>query len=313
MASLEHVKRVETLGRRLQLNAGQIGGRHAHRAAWSEASSNVHARYSSSSTSRYARVELRSEPASTSAYSSFVRGDVATSGVAAARRVAAPTQARAAAPASPGRPLPPSVRDPLRPLLGPEVDSVRIYRSGARADDSARDARGVPLRATAVALGKNVVVERAASRPQGSSFQALLAHEAAHAVWSQRASVGVARSTAVGRAKEERSADAVAALAMVGRTAPATRAPKSGTSPPPSGKSGRADVATAAGTWTAPLGSGSSQQSTALRPMFGHEHAVEPTQGAASVAPPALNLEALKDAVLRELVQRIKCDAERGG
>jgi hypothetical protein len=101
---------------------------------------------------------------------------------------------------APGRPLPAETRDRLRPLLGAEVDAVRVH------DGKLADAVAHEHRADAVTVGRDVYFRRGLFQPGEPAGLALLAHEATHVVEALRPGAAWKRATATGMEQEERKA-----------------------------------------------------------------------------------------------------------
>jgi len=211
-----------------------------------------------------------------------------------------------------GQPLPVDVRARLREVAGPGADTMRV-RTDASADVLAR-----AHRADAVTVGTQVHVRAGRYRPDTAEGFALLAHEASHVTAllgrSER------RTAPGGPAAEEAEAVRVEAIA---RRSPAPRdsAVHSGELPH------RFSPAASAGPSAVPLRAapgGPAPATAAASPPRGATPA--PAAAAAGMPmradtdradvaaqAPFLDVEALRQSIVDDLMRRVRTDFERGG
>jgi hypothetical protein len=189
-------------------------------------------------------------------------------------------------PLSPLSGLPADVAQRLRTAVGAEVEHLVVHTDD-RADTVAREHR-----ADAVTVGHEIHFRTGRFRPAEPAGFALLAHEAWHATADQRGGTAH-RTTHHGAATEERHARAVERQLLSAPAHPAPLAPRAAIPSP----------ATAPPIAPAPA-------TPAARPMA----AAEDRDLAASQGepPPALDLGALREEFLRDVLRQVRTDLERG-
>lgn len=188
----------------------------------------------------------------------------------------------------PPQDLPSDVRERLLPHVGEAARELRVH-DGEHADRVAR-----LHRADAVAFGPDVYFARGRYQPREPSGFALLAHEAVHVRQASRPDAGWQRASAHGLAVEEATADAIERAAQrrrpislsAGLGEPAGHALPPVNAPVPAG--------------VAP---------PAQRPMAA---SVDRNLELAAAAP-AIDVESLRQGLMRELMSQIRADMERGG
>lgn len=194
----------------------------------------------------------------------------------------------APSPASPGgQGLPGHVRERLRAPLGPAVDRLRVH------DDEAADRLARGHGADALSMGADVFFARGRYRPHDSAGLALLAHEAVHVAQALRPDAAWQRSGGAALAAEEAQAQAVERAMRRGESLPSL---------PPRTARAPAPVA-------APLAAAAAAAPAAQRPMAAAAERALTDPGSG----PALDLEALKQSLMRDLLSQIRSDMERGG
>jgi hypothetical protein len=195
-----------------------------------------------------------------------------------------------------GRPLPADVTSRLRPLVGEGVEAVRVH------DDEAADTRARAHRADAVTVGNDVYFRAGRLQPREPRGFALLVHEATHVVERMRPGASWRRATSGGSGEEERLALYREAYALGQPTAPA--GPVSG---PFSGPPVNLPVNLGAAVPAAAPAPASSP-TPAARPMTA---ATDRVVGAPAAA--AIDLEALRAGLVRDLIGQLRDEFERGG
>ncbi|MCX4759754.1 DUF4157 domain-containing protein [Streptomyces sp. NBC_01275] len=208
---------------------------------------------------------------------------------------AAGTTPAAADPAV-GRPLPADVRARLRDHVGPAADALRVH------DDPAADALARAHRADAVTVGRDVHVRSGRYRPREPEGFALLVHEASHVLALLEPGAAWHRATGAAVAEEEATALSRERTAAAQHTAP-DRSPSA-----PSAPSVPAHTPADFPDTSPPAAS-----SPAARPATAP---ADRDAGAGPLSPPQpspLDLERLKQSVLRELTDRLRTEFERGG
>jgi hypothetical protein len=195
-----------------------------------------------------------------------------------------------------GRPLPADLTSRLRPLVGEGVEAVRVH------DDEAADTRARAHRADAVTVGNDVYFRAGRLQPREPRGFALLVHEATHVVERMRPGASWRRATSGGSGEEERLALHREAYAL-GQPAGPT-GPDSGPVPGPPvnlpvnlGAAAPAAVPAPA-SWSTP----------AARPMTAASDRVVGVP-----APAAIDLEALRAGLVRDLIGQLRDEFERGG
>ena len=210
-------------------------------------------------------------------------------------------------PESEGQRLAPATRDRLRHLVGPDVELARIHVD-KRADDVARERS-----ADAVTVGKDIYFRSGKFAPQSPAGLGLIAHELTHVAEHERPGAGWRRATADGVRDEERLAhrreriatqSSISPLAAAAFAPPRTSpAPGSPAVPPPS------PVAAAASVPRAPAAAAA--ESPHLRPMLAETD--RPSADAPPpAAPPAPSLDAIRRVLLRDVMNQIRVEFERG-
>jgi len=195
---------------------------------------------------------------------------------------------------APPQALPPDVRERLRWQVGDAARDLRVH-DGEQADWLARQHR-----ADAVSLGPDVYFARGRYQPHDSRGFSLLAHEAVHVAHAARDEVGSQRGSLSGLAAEESAAHAVERAAL--RGGPAASHPGFA----PFSRTPGAARATAARAEAAPAASSSS---SAQRPMAASSDRAVDVPPAA----PAMDMESLRQTLMRDLMNQIRADMERGG
>lgn len=183
--------------------------------------------------------------------------------------------------------LPDGVRERLRSQVGPAVDRVRVHDDDT-AHRLARD-RG----ADAVSVGTDVYFARGRYQPHDSRGFALLAHEAVHVDHATRPDAPWRRTGASALAAEEASAYAFERAAL--RSMPADLPHRF--APPPAAAFA---LPTATPAMTAP---------TVQRPMRAAADRAVDTAPSGS----AMDMEAMRQTLMRDLMSQIRADMERGG
>jgi hypothetical protein len=199
-----------------------------------------------------------------------------------------------------GRPLAPTLRDALRPLIGPDIERARLH-TGDAADALARSRR-----ADAVTIGADMHFRAGAFAPDTPKGLGLLAHELTHVAESLAPGADWRRSTEAGvRAEEvlaytrESGVSRSGAGQAVESWLPA-RSPLAVTARAPAPPSPRAATAHAP---AAP--------SPQARPMLAETDRPLPSASPPLAAQP--NLDQLRDSLYRDIMARIRVDFERGG
>ncbi len=200
-----------------------------------------------------------------------------------------------------GEPVPAGLRTRLREVVGPGSEAVRLH-TGDRAAAVASAAG-----ADAVSVGRHVFLGRGRGHG-GDEVFALLSHETEHVLRGLRPGTAWRRATQAGAAEEERAAlgrertarsyarGDPAASAVPPRAAAALGIPAAPARPPEAS--------------TRPvLPPGTT--SAAMRPMAATID--RETADTTAAPPPATDLEAMKRAVHRDILSRIRSDFERGG
>ncbi len=253
--------------------------------------------------------------------------------VRARRGPAAEGPADHSAVASPkrGRPLPADVRAPLRDLTGDGVDRLRVH------DDSEAEAIARAHGSDAVTVGVDVFFRGGRYQPDERRGRALIAHEATHVAAARGSTESTGSHDNADRLVHEESHARLverAALGAVGdtggvngqRSLPHSHSPtlEPGgpvlTAPPWRGPGPGATVVTPAG--DGPTRPGAAARSTA--PMSGLESAASPATAVPAArradadrplpAPPAgVDVAALREAVVSDVMRRLRVESERGG
>ncbi|WP_426513833.1 eCIS core domain-containing protein [Dactylosporangium sp. McL0621] len=204
-------------------------------------------------------------------------------------------------PTKTGRALPADVTARLRPLVGDTAGAVRVH------DDDAADARARAHRADAVSVGNDVYFRAGKLRPREPRGFALLVHEATHVVERMRPGAAWRRATTGGAGEEERLALAREERALAPDV---PRAPMPG--PLPTAHGGHAEPAAqpvaAHALGPAPDPVAAPAGYAVSRPMTASADRTLPSSGGA-----ALDLEALKAGLLRDLIGQLRDEFERGG
>jgi hypothetical protein len=193
----------------------------------------------------------------------------------------------AAQPGEDGLPLPGGVRERLRARVGTAADRIRVH------DDATAHALAQAQGADAVAVGTAVYFARGRYQPHDLEGFALLAHEAVHVEHATRPGAAWQRGGAPALADEEVSARAVE-RDLLGGTLRA---------PPPAAVAIAAPAAAALPVTPAVAAPASGQ------PMRAASDRALP----APLAAPAMDMEALRQSLMRDLMGQIRADMERGG
>jgi hypothetical protein len=198
-------------------------------------------------------------------------------------------------PADAGEPVPATLRDQLRPALGPGVDLARVH-TGDGSDAFARS-----LRADAVTVGRDIYFRSGSHPAPFAPDPGLLAHELAHVAAGEQPDAGQRRTRPDGAQDEEEQARTfeqrynrppVSPLAAQAHAAPV---PPAG--PAPAAPVLAAPVSAAAG----PAGGG------ALVPMRAATDRPAPDP-----APAGPDLDRLRQRLFRDLLAQIRVEFERG-
>lgn len=185
-----------------------------------------------------------------------------------------------------GTALPDGVRERLRGQVGPAADHVRAH------DDEAAHAMARGHGSDAVSIGTDVYFARGHYQPHDSRGFALLAHEAVHVEHATRGDAAWQRTGAPALAAEEASAHAVERALRRGTPddAPQRFAPQ------PAAK------------FTLPPASPPMAPPASQRPMTAAaDRAFEER------TPGAVDTEAMRQTLMRDLMNQIRADMERGG
>lgn len=188
-----------------------------------------------------------------------------------------------------GERVPPTARDRLRPIVGPEIDEARVH-VGARSDALARSHR-----ADAVSVDRDIHFRSGAFAPRSPEGLGLLAHELTHVAERSRPGASWRRASTDGRREEEERATArersivrpsVSPVAGLAYAAPVAAPPARPPAPTPAG-------------------------GELLRPM--RAEVDRPSADAPlPVAAPEPNLARLRDSLFRDLMAKIRVEFERG-
>jgi hypothetical protein len=194
-----------------------------------------------------------------------------------------------------GEPVTPALRERLRHIVGPGSESLRLH-----ADDRGANV-AASARSEALTIGRHVFLGRNRGRSSDELF-ALLTHETEHVLAGMRPGAAWKRATQAGAAEEERAA--------LGRERAARRYLRG--DPPGAAPAMAIDLAAAPparlSTRSQPL---PAMTSAGLRPM-----AASPDRNSSDSAPPSSapsEVEAIKRAVHRDMMSRMRSDFERGG
>ncbi|WP_405066392.1 DUF4157 domain-containing protein [Kribbella sp. NBC_01510] len=302
----DDVPRPLLLGERLTVVGELLRRRHLPVYAWAAGFAPVLARVESLSQSwerRFERDESGEPRAMTPRPPRSIRfpADPALTGRPQPADATAEPAAAVRRPESPERILPVDLRARLRNVAGPGADQFRV-RADAAADATARSQR-----ADAVTIGADVHLRAGRFRPDTPAGFALLAHEASH-VTALLAPGGAGRRTSpAGVTAEERTAGQVEWLA---RRDPLGAGHNDHTSTPPYGAGSRAgrlasrppEVST-----LRPLPVAAATSSAAATPMRAEVDRADDT------APEPVDLEALRQGLIDDVMHRLRTDFERGG
>jgi len=220
-------------------------------------------------------------------------------------------------PAAPqGRSLPGDVVSRLRAVVGPGVEAIRVH------DDEAAHETAVAHRADAVTVGRDVYFREGRFDPREPRGFGLLVHEATHVVERTRPGASWRQATGSATAAEEDLALAREAAVV------ADRPPAPGAWPPPPALPyGGNPVTTSSGAFAPVPAPGPSPAAPAAFPGVAPPAAAPPTPAArpmtaaidrptepASVAgPPPLDVDALRERIVRDLKRQLRDEYERGG
>jgi hypothetical protein len=228
-----------------------------------------------------------------------------------------------------GRPLPSDVAERLRARVGHGAAAMRVH-DGERAD-----AVATARRADAVTVGADVFFRHGRFRPREPRGFGLLIHEATHIVERLRPGASARRASATAAAAEERAALAAEAAAQpapavtprppsrhvpLAASAPALPAPIAGAFPglrstapafwpptitsPPSAAPPHGIPATSVQPTSVPPGADTPAMAAASRPMAAP--AERPATG-------AVDVDALRSTLMRDLMRQLRDEFERGG
>ena len=314
----------ETLGRRLDLVASSIAGRVRQTYPWVGLLVPVLDRIAAldqDQERRFARHETPARPPQLQAR----RGRAPSKQVGRASAAEGPPEPPDT-PAPRGRPLPADLRSPLRALVGDRVERLRVH------DDPEADAVARARGADAVTVGVDVYFRGGKYQPDDRRGRALIAHETVHVAPPDEGTVALGEAQELGRlAREETRARAVeravldgaddvtvpvadhrpqggsATHPVSGRTVPSPSwsRPGSLTGPTPANATSRTAEG-AAGT-TAPGGRppGTAASTATARHADADRQMPAPATG--------VDLTALREDVLRDVMRRLRIESERGG
>ena len=223
----------------------------------------------------------------------FLRRD-ATAHAATSREV---TTANRPEPSEDGEPIGETLRDRLRGLAGLRDEPMHLHR-----DDEA-DRLAHAHHADAVTVGAHVFFREGQLQPDEPRGLALLAHEATHVIAAMRPGASWRRATESSLGDEER----VARLRE--RSAIANRGGLAGP-PGPAGPPGGLSIARRPPPPIAPAAALPTAPASAARPMaadIDRPSAIERPAG------PSLDVEGLRQAFYRGLMDQVRTDRERGG
>jgi hypothetical protein len=198
-----------------------------------------------------------------------------------------------AEPGVPGEPLPSDVVARLRTVVGPGVETIRVH-DGDAADEAARTHR-----ADAVTVGSEVFFRQGRFKPRDPAGFALLVHEATHVVERFRPGASWRRATTGAAAAEEQRALA-GELSVLPGWAPGPAVDRYLLAPTAQQPMPSAPQATPSAHTAAP----------AARPMTA---AVDRPTAPAGRPQPALDVEALRGRIMRDLMRQLRDEFERGG
>lgn len=226
---------------------------------------------------------------------------------------------------STGRPLPADIQSRLRDVLGSDVSALRVH------DDETADAVAGAHRAEALTVGRDVFFRQGRFQPHDRRGFGLLVHEATHVAQRFRPGAAWRRATTGGVQEDEEEAlhreRAVVSQPMVGlqseRPAPTNPLSKQqGVYPPllprpshfsivrkaaqqPPGTSPRHTSDVALPKHSIPVTS-----SPALRPMAA---SVDRDRESVPPSPATPDLEELRRSLIRDVMQQLRSEFERGG
>jgi hypothetical protein len=220
-------------------------------------------------------------------------------------------------PAAPqGRALPGDVVSRLRSVVGPGVEAIRVH------DDEAAHETAVAHRADAVTVGRDVYFREGRFDPREPRGFGLLVHEATHVVERTRPGASWRQATGLATAAEEDLALTREAAVVADRPP----APGAWLAPPalPSGgdplttsqgvfPAGPAPVAGPAAPAAFPgvAPPAAAPATPAARPMTA---AIDrPTELPSGTGPPPLDVDALRERIVRDLKRQLRDEFERGG
>lgn len=212
--------------------------------------------------------------------------------------------------------LPGDVLERLRPYVGDAAQAIKVH------DDEHADHLARQHRAQAVSMGADVYFARGRYKPHDAHGFALLAHEAVHVAHASRDDAAAQRTSARGLSDEEALAAAVEADALRFTTQPGRRSgrPARSATPAPSAPVARSSALAPA--WPSPARSANGaaahgdaaptpSPAPAARPMTAAIDRALPAPPPAS--PPTIDMESLRQTLMRDLMNQIRTDMERGG
>jgi hypothetical protein len=209
--------------------------------------------------------------------------------------------------AAPGRPLPVTTVARLNAVVGRGAEAMRVH------DDDTADEVARTHRADAVTVGTDVFFRHGRFDPEQPSGFGLLVHEATHVVERLRPGASVRHASPAAVAAEEHLALTRETAAAVG-----THAVDEVTYPPPPSAVGPAT------TWSRPAGEARPPSVSAphvsgpaatpsARPMTA---AVDRHASAPTAVPPAaqagIDVDALRNRIVRDLMHQLRDEFERG-
>jgi hypothetical protein len=295
----------DTLGRRLERQARSIAARSEPNCSWAEPLAVLldHlADLPAPAEGRFTRTEVGP-------------GEFAPPRVAAAGRATpqeprpAPWQQQPPDPATGGagggRPVPVHVAARLRSHAGPAAAALRVH-DGAHAN-----AVAAAHRADAVTVGADVYFRRGRYRPEEPAGFGLLVHEATHVVERFRPGAASRQPGGMAAAVEERAARAAEAAATFPSVPALPSAPAPAAAQPPALAPAAAVPAPSSGGPAAPAPfTPAAVPSTPAAPGPAAPAMAAPTDRPAAAA---VDVDALRGVLMRDLMRQLRDEFERGG
>jgi hypothetical protein len=197
-----------------------------------------------------------------------------------------------------GRPLSADLQERLREVAGRGAEALRVH------DDAVADATARAHQADAVTVGPDVFFRQGQFRPHEPRGFGLLVHEATHVLGLLRPGAAWRRATSTGVQEEEEAALAQerAAVSRLGPTVGQGRVETGRLSRPPTQSAPPA--APGAATRATPLAA------PALRPMTAE---ADRDVSVPAPAPAPVDLQALRQGLVQDLMRQLRAEFERGG